>query len=125
MPDKSKAQIAREHLEKAQEEAGGGDLRDALQWGFAALEAAIDELAADQGIAIDQKHWKRADAAGRLHSDGVLTEDLSDLHRLLNEARKGVFYDGEDPDLGDRSIEDILASVEGVVDAAEEAADPT
>lgn len=30
-----------------------GDLRDAVQWSFASLEAAIDALAEKHGIAID------------------------------------------------------------------------
>lgn len=58
MSPKAKVQIAREHLTKAQEEGESGDARDALQWGFASLEAAIDALAAERGIAIDEKHWK-------------------------------------------------------------------
>ena len=116
---KPKVQVAREHLTKAQDEATGGDPRDALQWGFASLEAAIDALAAARGIAIDEKHWKRTEAARSLHATGVLPKDLSDLHRSLNEARKAVFYDGEDPDLGEVSIEDVLSDVEDAVVAAE------
>ncbi|MDP9133719.1 MAG: hypothetical protein M3N56_02705 [Actinomycetota bacterium] len=119
MSPKPKVQVAREHLTKAQDEAAGGDTRDALQWGFASLEAAIDALAAARGIAIDEKHWKRAEAARSLHATGVLPEDLSDLHRSLNEARKAVFYDGEDPDLGEVSIKDVLSDVEDAVLAAE------
>ncbi len=38
---KPKVQVAREHLTKAQDEAAGGDTRDALQWGFASLEARV------------------------------------------------------------------------------------
>ena len=63
MSPKAKVVVARQHLTKAQEEADGGDLRDAVQWAFAALEAAIDALAEPQGIAIDEKHWKRTAAA--------------------------------------------------------------
>jgi len=44
MSPKAKVEIAREHLAKAQEELNG-DLRDAVQWAFASLEAAIDALA--------------------------------------------------------------------------------
>jgi hypothetical protein len=58
MTSKPKVEVAREHLMKAQEEAGSGDLRDAVQWSFASLEAAIDALA-ETRIAIDEKHWKR------------------------------------------------------------------
>lgn len=118
---KPKVQVAREHLAKAQEEASGGDLRDAVQWAFASLEAAIDALAETRGIAIDEKHWKRTDAAQQLHGEGVLAKDLSGLHRLLNETRKGVIYEGEEPDLGDLLIEDVLVDVEGAVEIAEEA----
>jgi hypothetical protein len=37
MSPKPKVEIAREHLSKAQEEAGAGDLRDGVQWSFASL----------------------------------------------------------------------------------------
>jgi hypothetical protein len=46
---KPKVEVARQHLKKAQAEADGGDLRDAVQWAFAALEAAIDALAEPHG----------------------------------------------------------------------------
>lgn len=52
MSSKPKVEVAREHLSKAQEEAGAGDLRDAVQWSFASLEAAIDALAEEHGIAM-------------------------------------------------------------------------
>lgn len=116
---RGQVQVAREHLTKAQNEAAAGDLRDALQWGFASLEAAIDALAAARGMAIDEKHWKRTQAASSLHATGVLPTDLSDLHRSLNETRKAVFYDGEDLDPPEVSIEDVLSDVEGAVVAAE------
>lgn len=119
MSPKAKVQVAREHLTKAEAEAFGGDLRDAIQWAFASLEAAIDALAETREIEIDEKHWKRTAAAKSLHADGVLSKDLSGLHQTLNEARKGVFYAGEEPDLGALSIEDVLADVEDAVTAAE------
>jgi HEPN domain-containing protein len=46
MAPRPKVEVAREHLSKAQEEAAAGDLKDAVQWSFASLEAAIDALAA-------------------------------------------------------------------------------
>jgi hypothetical protein len=119
MAGKPKVQIAREHLSKAQAETVADDLRGAVAWSFASLEAVIDALAGVRGIDIDQKHWKRTDAARQLHQDGVLPRDLSDLHALLNEARKATIYEGEDPDLGDWSIEDVLAEIEHAVEIAE------
>ncbi len=119
MSPKRKVVVAREHLEKARQEADGGDLRDAVQWAFAALEAAIDALAEPQGIAIDEKHWKRTAAAGELHERGVLPKDLTELHRELNHLRKGVFYEGEDLDAEEIEIEDMLADIERAVAIAE------
>lgn len=119
MAPKPKVEVAREHLSKAQEEAGAGDLRDAVQWSFASLEAAIDALAERHGIAIDEKHWRRSEAATELSAKGVLPKDLSGLHRLLNEERKAMFYEGEDPELGEHSIEDVLNDVETAVEIAE------
>src|SRR3954453_9490744 len=84
---KAKVEIAKEHLAKAQEELNG-DHRDAVQWAFASLEAAIDALAAEERILIDQQHWKRTDAARQLHQKGVLPSDFSELHSDLNFLRK-------------------------------------
>ena len=49
----------------------------------------------------------------------MLPQDLSDLQRLLNEERKGMFYEGEDPELGDLSMEDVLSEIETAVEVAE------
>ncbi|HEU4706611.1 MAG TPA: HEPN domain-containing protein [Solirubrobacterales bacterium] len=119
MAPKPKVEVAREHLSKAQEEAAAGDLKDAVQWSFASLEAAIDALAAKHGIVIEEQHWRRRDAAHELMLKGVLPRDLSDLHQLLNEERKAMFYEGEEPELGDLSIENILSEVEVAVKVAE------
>ena len=119
MTSKPKVEVAREHLSKAQEEAAAGDLRDTVQWSFASLEAAIDALAEKHGITIGEQHWRRRDAATQLHRNGVLPRDLSELHQLLNEERKAMFYEGEDPDLGELTIEDVIREVETAVRMAE------
>jgi uncharacterized protein YutE (UPF0331/DUF86 family) len=119
MSPKAKVVVAREHLTKARQETDGGDLRDAVQWAFASLEAAIDALAEPHGIAIDEKHWKRTAAAKELHEHGVLSKDLSELHQDLNHLRKGVFYEGEDLDADEIEIEDTLSDIEAAVVIAE------
>lgn len=121
MSPKAKVEIAREHLAKAQDELHG-DHRDAVQWAFASLEAAIDALAAEEGLPIDQQHWKRTDAAKKLHQKGVLPSDLSDLHRELNFLRKAIFYDGEEIEEAGFSVEDAVADVETIVEIASERA---
>lgn len=117
MSPKAKVDIAKEHLAKAQEELNG-DLRDAVQWVFASLEAAIDALAAEERILIDQQHWKRTDAARELYEKGVLPSDVSTLHKELNFLRKAIFYDGEELEEEGFSVEDAVVEVEAVVDIA-------
>jgi HEPN domain-containing protein len=116
---KPKIEVAREHLKKAREEAAQGDVRAAVVWAFPALEAAIDALAEDRGIAITKDHWKRKQTAEKLRDQGAFDQDLSSLHLLLNEERKGIAYDGEDPDLGGRTIGEVLDEIEAAVEIAE------
>lgn len=122
MSTKPKVEVAREHLDKALDEASGGDLRDAVQWGFASLEAAIDALAADEGIPIEEKHWKRSEAAEELYKREVLPADLSGLHKELNVLRKAIFYDGDELESEGFSVEDALVEIETAVEIAEEKA---
>jgi hypothetical protein len=65
------------------------------------------------------KGHRRRDAAKELHAKGVVTRDISELHQLLNEERKAMFYETEDPDLGELSIEDVIREVETAVRMAE------
>ena len=62
---------------------------------------------------------REPEAATELKDKGVLQKDLSVLHRLLNEERKAMFYEGEDPELGELSIEDVLVEIETAVSTAE------
>jgi hypothetical protein len=68
---RSKAEIARSHFEKAQQEAFIEETRDAVQWSFAALEAAIDALSEVHSLSIEAQHWKRTKAARQLYSKEV------------------------------------------------------
>lgn len=120
MSPKPKNEVAREHLKKAREEAGNGDVRAVVIWAFPALEAAIDALAEANGIVVKEDHWKRMQTASDLREQGAFDQDLSSLHRLLNEERKGIAYDGEDPDLGGFSVKEILDVIELAIDAAGE-----
>jgi predicted AAA+ superfamily ATPase len=52
----------------------------------------------------------------------VLPIDYADTLKLLNEARKAVFYEGEDPDLEGQSLEDTAATVKSAVEQAEQVA---
>ena len=56
-----------------------------------------------------------------LQTRGVLATDLSPVLELLNQARKDAGYEGEDPDFGDWTSEDLLSAVEDAVRTAEAA----
>jgi len=93
-----------------------------VAWLFVSLEAAIVAVADAQGLDTRKAHWKKAEVATELHATGVLPTDYADTLKLLNEARKAVFYEGEDPDLGGLSLEDIASTVESAVEQAEQVA---
>ncbi len=95
-----------------------GVLNDAVNALFYAGEAAVVALAAQHGIDTRKHHGLKADAAIELHNKGVLSEDYGSVLRMLNQARKDIWYEGEEPDLVG-SLEDVLAEVEELVEVAE------
>jgi uncharacterized protein YutE (UPF0331/DUF86 family) len=117
---KAKATLAREHLERALPAVTAGDFTEAVTWLFASLEAAIVSVADTEGIDTKKQHWKKAEVAQQLHEAGILPYDFSDTLDLLNDARKTVIYDGDEPDLGESSLEDIAGDVETAVELAEQ-----
>jgi hypothetical protein len=87
-----------------------------------ATEAAVVALAELNGIATERQHWRKGEAATELHTRGILTADLGPMLELLNQARKDAGYEGEDPDLGDWTSEELLSTVKDAVHTAEEVA---
>lgn len=122
MSPQSKAVLAREHLTRASRAFETGDPVVGVTFLHLAAEAAIVGLSELQGIATERQHWRKAQAATELHTRGILPTDLSPILELLNQARKDVSYEGDDPDFGDWTSEDLLSTVEAVVSKAEEGA---
>jgi len=116
---KAKVKLAREHLERALPAVSADDYTEAVTWLFAALEAAIVAVAERHGIDTPNQHWKKAEAAEKLHHSGVLPHDLFETLGVLNEARKVAVYEGDEPELGSRSLESIAGEVEAAVELAE------
>lgn len=87
-----------------------------------AAEAAVVALAELNGIPTERQHWRKGDAATVLHTRGILSTDLRPILELLNQARKDTGYEGEDPDFGDWTPEELVSTVEDAVHTAEEAA---
>lgn len=119
MAPKDKAVLAREHLERALPAVVAEDYPEAVTWLFAALEAAIVAVADAYGIDTEKQHWKKAEVARQLHETGRLPDDFSGTLTALNGARKTAVYEGEEPDLGDQSLEELAGEVEAAVDLAE------
>lgn len=118
MSPKDKRQLAREHLEAAQTAVDEGRVNEAVNALFYASEAAVVALADEHGIDTKKHHGLKADAASELHSSGVLAYNYAPVLRVLNQARKDIWYEGEDPQL-DRDLEKLVAEVEELVEAAE------
>jgi hypothetical protein len=121
---KAKGELAREHLDRALPAVTAEDYTEAVTWLFAALEAAIVAVAERHGIDTKKRHWEKAKAAQRLHDSGVLPHDFSQVHDILNNARKVAVYEGEEPELGEHSLADVAAEVEVAVEQAEREAAP-
>lgn len=118
MSPKSKRELAREHLETAREDIDGGRDKDAINALFYAAEAAALAVAETHGIDTRQKHWMKADAMTELQKTGAVGEDYGPILKRLNQARKDVWYEGEDPEM-DEPLSDVLDEVERLVEEAE------
>lgn len=119
MSPKAKTQLAREHLERALPAVAAEDYTEAVTWLFASLEATVAALADQHGVLIEPKHWKKAEVAEQLFVQGTLSTNLAPALRELNNARKKAIYEGEEPDLGDGSLEDLAIEIEAAVELAE------
>lgn len=95
------------------------DYTEAVTWLFVSLVAAIVALAEQHGVPIEPNHWRKVKAAEQLYAQGSITTNFAPALRTLNEARKEAVYDGENPDFGDQSLEDLALEVESAVDLAE------
>ena len=95
------------------------DYAEAVTWLFVSLEAAVAAIAERHGIVVPPNHVKKMEVARQLHADGHASVDYSAALRTLNGGRKAAVYDGDEPDLGGRSLDDLAAEVEQAVALAE------
>jgi hypothetical protein len=63
MAPRSKAVLAREHLDRALPAVAAEDHTEAVAWLFVSLEAAIVAVAYAQGLDTEKAHWKKAEVA--------------------------------------------------------------
>ena len=119
MRQQDEIELARAHLARARHALEEGDETAAVLWCNLSAEIAIAYTAAAQGVDSRKDHFRRATLAKRLFEMGVLPEDLADLMIRLNNERKHGVYEGRSPDLRGRSWEEVFASLERLVQAAE------
>ncbi len=122
MSPQSKADLAREHLTRASGAFELGDPVVGVTFLHLAAEAAVVALAELNGIPTERQHWRKGEAATELHARGILSTDLGPMLEWLNQARKDAGYEGEDPDFGDWTSEELVGTVEDAVHAAQGAA---
>jgi hypothetical protein len=116
---KAKAQLAREHLERALPAVEADDYTEAVTWLFVSLEAAITAIADRHDVSTPPKHWKKVEIAEELFREGHIAVDFGPVLRTLNDARKEAIYEGEEPDLDGQSLGDVATDVEMAVELAE------
>jgi hypothetical protein len=121
MSPKAKHVLARDHLDLAREENEEGHLGLVATLLLHSAEAAVDALAERNAIEASPTHWRRMEIVRELHDRGLLASDDGALLGSLNAERKAYAYDGDEPDFDGEDIEDIVARVEALVVAAEEA----
>lgn len=122
MVPRPKHELAREHLSLARDDIDREDVRGAVSALFYAAEAAITAISEAHSIDTKRNHRLKADAATELSKRGLVDEDFGPLLRTLNQQRKDVWYEGEEPDFGEESVSDVADHVESLVEAAEDAA---
>jgi hypothetical protein len=80
---KTKAQLAREHFDRALPAVEAEDYTEAVTWLFASLEAAITAVAQRYGVSIPPKHWRKAEIAEQLFTEGHVKHDFGPVLKIL------------------------------------------
>lgn len=114
----AKGGAARAHLRRAQHAIDVRDWGAAVVWLNASAQAALDAVAAREGIDTARSAHRRAAVARDLHGRGLLPNDVLPLMVRLNDERKQVLYEGSDPDLRGRTWAGAVEEVERLVTAA-------
>ena len=111
-----KIELAKKHYEKVQLAWDDpADWANLSLYGFYALEAAVDAARIHYGIDASRSHVSRAESAERLSSEHGL-EDVSDLLRDLNEARKSEAY-GDITSPPELDPVDVAVQIEEYIDS--------
>lgn len=89
---------------------------EAVTFAFYAFENAVVAVAELHGRQWTKKHHEKADLAQRLFAEKLVSVDVSERLRGLNELRKDVAYDEPGPELAEIDLEDLAIELEKFID---------
>lgn len=120
----AKLELARSQLARVQSAAWDPtDPANAVTWAFYAYENAIVAVAEAKGIPWEKHHWHKAQLARRFADQGVLSTNVEDRLRELNDLRKDVAYGEPGPKLKELNLEDLSTDLEQFVEEVEKILD--
>jgi hypothetical protein len=114
-------QRAREQWERAAVDSWEpADPAGCVTFAFYAFENAVVAAAEAVGARWEKKHPFKAELAERLAANRVLTTDVSERLRWLNNVRKDVAYGEPGAELGGVDLEELVSDLEGFIGEVEE-----
>jgi hypothetical protein len=108
---------ARKQLERVQTASWEPqDPEEAVTWAFYAYENALRALAEARGDTLAKNHGRKAEYAGRMAKQKILSTDAEARLVELNGLRKQVSYGDIYGDLAALDLEDIVSELEAFLD---------
>jgi uncharacterized protein YutE (UPF0331/DUF86 family) len=117
---RSKLELARSQLKRVHDAVTIEDPEEAVTWAFYAYENAVVAAAEKERMPWKKTHISKQDVAEKLHRRRVLSRDVSDTLRDLNELRKDVVYGEVGEDLEAVDLEDLEIELEQFIDEVAE-----
>ena len=109
---RSRIALARGHLQRVQSAAWEPDAENAITWAFYVYEVCVTALAELHSLEWSPNHLHKARLARRLHGEGRISRDISDLLGELNRLRKDVAYEGAGPELEEIDLEGLASELQ-------------
>ncbi len=113
---RSKLEVARNQLERVHDAVEMEDPEETVTWAFYAYENAVVAAAEKERLPWKKTHISKQDVAEKLHRRGLLSKDVTDTLRDLNELRKDVAYGEVGEDLQAVSLEDLELELEQFIE---------
>lgn len=95
------------------------DAVEAVTFAFYAYENAVVAVAETRRLSWTKKHAEKARLAGRLAKQGIVSTDVEQRLKYLNDLRKDVAYGEPGPELERLDLEDLAIDLEEFVEEVE------